>query len=998
MVVATTQMHPCHGDSGGDGGEDMMMVRRLRRLYLMRRSLEVLRKFHWMILGGQFNQLSHVSSPLFSKPGEYKDHVLDDSKSQDVGQNRRDLPRDIPLDSVVVLRYEKRSKSENKGKVRIEIKLVLEQTQQEHQSDTQVITVKMEILLEPTSNKLMVERFDTSAGNPVKEILLKLNLSDHKSILTDSKIEVKLVLSLENKGKRLEVFIEEKGKEDKVDEDVPDIKKGRSTSTSISIESIAYHTGAKKKIFDKKSVVEPHLISIDEYKDSKYDSEYTRIIKKMKVKRTTIEEESVASKRKIMGKTMTDVKKKNKKFDDVEESKSDMYSTKKDLKKKGKMVLLIDEDEELTDEDDREYLKSKKFSDIIFARKGLELEYLWFLSLYPGINVDATIIDAWSDVFNHEEKYRRNLSITSHVYCWTEMMPPYLVEDKNQVNERRRIFDENVAMILENSKKKNFNHVDLVFFSCKKDSNHHYIICFDMKNAEIDIIDNINNDVEDISERYGAYAMALVRHNHPSIFAIVNANPKQVPMTWKTSNNCVDSGVFVMRHMETYLGHEFWQEDVGYTVRMGFKPILLLWNKDMIYMKSSRDLGYTKQHFLFQASNANFGPSTGFRLLKQICGGFDRVGATVVDCKNQKKKMNLFIGDRDAQMAVEKLLSKKLHSPGFYVNYKLGDDDKLVGLFWADEQAIRDYAVFGDIVSFDATFRSNNWIPAFLRDELMACLIRTTSWSKSENHFFGKWTSPHLTLVEFLSHYDTAIEYQRYIERKNDHDSRYKNPKLKTDLQMEKEASTFYTRTVFFDVQDEIYASYSHCMSVNVVQVDNAEKYSIRDMQAENRIRGDNNFVVYQVDFCKSEMEIECSCKHYEAYGLLCRHIFYVLRMNNIKEFPRKYLNKRWLKNAKPFNVAVRRIVGGSYSILEKQMKDLLNKAKIDVPTVPKLNSKDVFSAMLGVKEPTSKTIGNPDQSSNKGTGVHSRWKSKAEIEKEAAKNSEKRRTCSNKY
>ncbi|GJR92095.1 reverse transcriptase domain-containing protein [Tanacetum coccineum] len=40
-------------------------------LYLTRRSLKVLRKFHWMILGGRFNQLSHVSSPLLSKPGEY---------------------------------------------------------------------------------------------------------------------------------------------------------------------------------------------------------------------------------------------------------------------------------------------------------------------------------------------------------------------------------------------------------------------------------------------------------------------------------------------------------------------------------------------------------------------------------------------------------------------------------------------------------------------------------------------------------------------------------------------------------------------------------------------------------------------------------------------------------------------------------------------------------------------------------------------------------------
>ncbi|GJZ12350.1 hypothetical protein Tco_0547580 [Tanacetum coccineum] len=41
-----------------------------------------------------------------------------------------DLPRDILLDSVVVFRYEKRSKSENKRKVPTEMELVLEQTQQ----------------------------------------------------------------------------------------------------------------------------------------------------------------------------------------------------------------------------------------------------------------------------------------------------------------------------------------------------------------------------------------------------------------------------------------------------------------------------------------------------------------------------------------------------------------------------------------------------------------------------------------------------------------------------------------------------------------------------------------------------------------------------------------------------------------------------------------------------------------------------------------------------
>ncbi|GKA38165.1 hypothetical protein Tco_0730716 [Tanacetum coccineum] len=40
------------------------------------------------------------------------------------------------------------------------------------------------------------ERFNTTAGNPVKEILLKLNLPDHRSILTDSKIHIKMVMEV----------------------------------------------------------------------------------------------------------------------------------------------------------------------------------------------------------------------------------------------------------------------------------------------------------------------------------------------------------------------------------------------------------------------------------------------------------------------------------------------------------------------------------------------------------------------------------------------------------------------------------------------------------------------------------------------------------------------------------------------------------------------------------------------------------------------------------
>ncbi|GJS24067.1 hypothetical protein Tco_0452699 [Tanacetum coccineum] len=97
-----------------------------------------------------------------------------------------------------------------------EMELTLEQTQQGVSYEVSVFTMKMEILLEPTSNKLMVEhaeydesntyvleRLNTTAGNPVKKILLKLNLSDHR-ILKDGDEDATLKLSKSTNQERYE--------------------------------------------------------------------------------------------------------------------------------------------------------------------------------------------------------------------------------------------------------------------------------------------------------------------------------------------------------------------------------------------------------------------------------------------------------------------------------------------------------------------------------------------------------------------------------------------------------------------------------------------------------------------------------------------------------------------------------------------------------------------------------------------------------------------------
>ena len=112
----------------------------------------------------------------------------------------------------------------------------------------------------------------------------------------------------------------------------------------------------------------------------------------------------------------------------------------------------------------------------------------------------------------------------------------------------------------------------------------------------------------------------------------------------------------------------------------------------------------------------------------------------------------------------------------------------------------------------------------------MSGLMRTTSWFESENHFFGQLTSTTLTLVEFVSHFDTAMDIQRYTHRTNQHKTRYTTPELLTDYVLEKEAREIYTRTIFYDIQEEICASITDCMSMSVMTIDGTHKFCIKEI------------------------------------------------------------------------------------------------------------------------------------------------------------------------
>ena len=172
--------------------------------------------------------------------------------------------------------------------------------------------------------------------------------------------------------------------------------------------------------------------------------------------------------------------------------------------------------------------------------------------------------------------------------------------------------------------------------------------------------------------------------------------------------------------------------------------------------------------------------------------------------------------------------------------------------------------------------------------------------------------------------------------------------------------------------------------------------------------------------YSSCDMSVTCSCRRFDLFGLLCRHIFYVLRMNNVQDFPKEYVLDRWSRTPDStsfdatLNAAessscsdirtIRQIVEDTVDILmpfkdrldmyRLRLLDLLSLAKVEVPDAPTNNKSDIFCSVLGVAEPSCVEIRIPRQSKNKGTGSHSRWKNMDELLRIEAEASKKRRTC----
>ncbi|GAA0160181.1 hypothetical protein LIER_38992 [Lithospermum erythrorhizon] len=76
------------------------------------------------------------------------------------------------------------------------------------------------------------------------------------------------------------------------------------------------------------------------------------------------------------------------------------------------------------------------------------------------------------------------------------------------------------------------------------------------------------------------------------------------------------------------------------------------------------------------------------------------------NCVSSVKRIEMFPGD--AVVMHEWLRDQSISKPGFFFDIELDDERRIQSVFWADAVMISDYAKFGDFVSFDTTYRTND--------------------------------------------------------------------------------------------------------------------------------------------------------------------------------------------------------------------------------------------------------------------------------------------------
>ncbi|XP_057811744.1 protein FAR1-RELATED SEQUENCE 5-like [Salvia miltiorrhiza] len=126
-------------------------------------------------------------------------------------------------------------------------------------------------------------------------------------------------------------------------------------------------------------------------------------------------------------------------------------------------------------------------------------------------------------------------------------------------------------------------------------------------------------------------------------------------------------------------------------------------------MTGNRKVGELEQLFIISGVKANIGAMRTFRLYRELIGSYEAVGCTSDDFKNYVRDLKGHSLDSDAKMLLDALTNKQELGDGFKFICDVDEEKKMRRLIWTDETAVKNYKIYGEAVSFDATYHTNKY-------------------------------------------------------------------------------------------------------------------------------------------------------------------------------------------------------------------------------------------------------------------------------------------------
>ncbi|XP_052291814.1 protein FAR1-RELATED SEQUENCE 5-like [Citrus sinensis] len=101
-------------------------------------------------------------------------------------------------------------------------------------------------------------------------------------------------------------------------------------------------------------------------------------------------------------------------------------------------------------------------------------------------------------------------------------------------------------------------------------------------------------------------------------------------------------------------------------------------------------------------------PSQIHEFMVDRSGGYDKVGYNRRDVENRlAATRHASLKESDAETCLSYLDGRKSSDPSFFYDFTITSSNRLGDLFWCDGGSCADYALFGDVIAFDATYKTN---------------------------------------------------------------------------------------------------------------------------------------------------------------------------------------------------------------------------------------------------------------------------------------------------